>query len=488
MDQEMLEKVTAQYVQNPVTMKIERVACYVRVSTQEQKLHGISLDAQRDTLTRYAKEHGLMIVAWYEDEGVSGRKLIKRRPALQRMLNDAQKGMFDRIIFIKLDRYFRSVGEYYECQKILDINKVTWTATEERYDLTTASGRYWVTQKLAMAEYEADNTGERIKLVNEYKIRTGQPLTGSTGQGIAYTVKTDSEGIKRVVIDQNKKAMNMDYINHFLTHHNKKKAWEYIRDKYNTDVSYNTMARLLTDTKIYGYYKGNPNYCEPLIDEYTWNKIQFISKNNVKETKTRRVYLFTGLLPCPVCGRKMAGTYNNVSTVTKGGKTYRYERGYDYQGYRCVSHNRDSNCAYKTRPNEDKIESTLLEKFNAYMNVYVKSCQIEDAREANSHAAGLVKSLKAERDRLNRIYRKGDMPDAEYDREYDRLTERIKGAESTLKPIESRDLSKYEQLLKSDWKELYSALTKENKRSFWRTYIKALVLDNAGQVKDVIFF
>jgi hypothetical protein len=109
----------------------------------------------------------------------------------------------------------------------------------------------------------------------------------------------------------------------------------------------------------------------------------------------------------------MAGTYNNVSTVTKGGKTYRYERGYDYQGYRCVSHNRDSNCAYKTRPNEDKIESTLLEKFNAYMNVYVKSCQIEDAREANSHAAGLVKSLKAERDRLNRIYRKGDMPDAE---------------------------------------------------------------------------
>jgi hypothetical protein len=57
-----------------------------------------------------------------------------------------------------------------------------------------------------------------------------------------------------------------------------------------------------------------------------------------------------------------------------------------------------------------------------------------------------------------------------------------------LKPIESRDLSKYEQLLKSDWKELYSALTKENKRAFWRTYIKALVLDNAGQVKDVIFF
>lgn len=40
-----------------------------------------------------------------------------------------------------------------------------------------------------MAEYEADNTGERIRLVNEYKVRTGQALTGHNSQGIAFTVK-----------------------------------------------------------------------------------------------------------------------------------------------------------------------------------------------------------------------------------------------------------------------------------------------------------
>ena len=39
--------------------KAERVACYIRVSTQEQKLHGLSLDAQRDTLNHYAKTHHL---------------------------------------------------------------------------------------------------------------------------------------------------------------------------------------------------------------------------------------------------------------------------------------------------------------------------------------------------------------------------------------------------------------------------------------------
>ena len=64
---------------------IETVAAYVRVSTQEQKLHGLSLDAQKMKLQEYADNHNMHIVEWYLDEGVSGRKLIKKRPALQQI-------------------------------------------------------------------------------------------------------------------------------------------------------------------------------------------------------------------------------------------------------------------------------------------------------------------------------------------------------------------------------------------------------------------
>ena len=481
-----IEKIVGQYSQDPTTMKIERVACYIRVSTQEQKLHGISLDAQRDKLTKYAKDHGLMIVGWYEDEGVSGRKLIRRRPALQRMLKDAQKGLFDRIIFIKLDRYFRSVAEYYECQKILEANNVLWTATEEKFDLTSANGRYWVTQKLAMAEYEADQTGERIKLVNEYKIRTGQALIGARCQGIGFTVKKDGEGIKRVVKDEATQDIVMDYINHFLQHYNKRQAFMYVRDKYNSNVSYNSLGKMLVDTKIYGFYRGNPNYCESYVDEYTFNKIQLILKNNIKQGSSRRVYLFSGLIPCPLCGRKMAANFNNVQKVTKRGKTYQYNK--EYYSYRCMNHNVSQDCKFNKRPNEDKIEAELLAKFETFIDMYISASRIEEAEVQNSHAADLVKSLKAERDRLNRMYRKGGIDDNEYDKEIDMLNERIKGAESALAPVEERDLSRYEQLLKSDWKELYSTLTKENKRSFWHKYIKAIVLDPNGKLSDIAFF
>ena len=60
------------------TSYIEEVAAYVRVSTTEQKMHGISIDAQKQKLKEYAENHNMKIVEWYIDEGVSGRKPIAK--------------------------------------------------------------------------------------------------------------------------------------------------------------------------------------------------------------------------------------------------------------------------------------------------------------------------------------------------------------------------------------------------------------------------
>ena len=44
-------------------LSVELVAAYVRVSTQEQKLHGLSLDAQKMKLAEYAEKCGCMVTA-----------------------------------------------------------------------------------------------------------------------------------------------------------------------------------------------------------------------------------------------------------------------------------------------------------------------------------------------------------------------------------------------------------------------------------------
>ncbi len=455
--------------------KVIRVVCYIRVSSQEQKLHGISLDAQRDKLKEYAEKHNLKIVGWYEDEGVSGRKLIKNRPALQRMLKDAQAGKFDRIIFIKLDRFFRSVAEYHECMKI--INPVVWTATEEKYDLTTANGRAFVNMKLTIAELEADQTGERINLVNDYKVKTGQALTGSQRQGFGLCVQK-IDGVKRVVKDPETSHILDDLINHFLTYQNKRQTYLYIMEKYNIDITYIMVSRILSNPKIYGHHRGNDNYCEPYIDKATFDKMQSIIQNNIKTSPNRRVYLFTGLINCPCCGKTLKSKFS----INRLGKEYFH--------YRCHSHSVLKTCDFSKLASEKKIEKDLLDNLDQYINVHLTDIKISDnkADVDNEEITKQIKAIKLEMKNTTTAFRKDRMTEAEYDKEYEELETRLKALESRLEPVNERDLTIYQELLKSDWKGLYGALNKENKRAFWRKYIKEIQVNDDGTFNRVIFF
>lgn len=450
---------------------MEKVAAYIRVSTEEQKLHGISLDAQRDKLTEYAEKHNLKIVEWYADEGVSGRKLIRKRPALQRMLFDAQAKKFDRIIFIKLDRFFRSVAEYHECMKIID--PVVWTATEEKYDLTTANGRAFVNMKLTIAELEADQTGERIKIVNDYKVKSSQPLTGSQSQGLAYTVATVN-GTKRVVPDPNTQDMVNDILSYFLLHQNKTATCKYIYDKYNYPLKISQLNNLLTDSKLYGMYRNNPGYCEPYISKAEWNKIQVALAKNIKRSPSGRVYLFSGLVKCPECNHKLTVLTNNY------GNFY----------YRCNNHFLYHRCDNHAMVSEIQLERELLERFDSFVNAYITNVKVTDSRtDRDNHTVNIrIAEIKTEMKNLTTVFMKGRISEPEYDKVYIELEDELKKLSDKLLPLSERNLSVYEGIINSGWKELYKALNRENKRAFWRKYIKEIVISDDRSIKEIIFF
>jgi len=128
---------------------VQRVALYIRVSTEKQKLHGLSVEAQTAALDAWAKSVGVAVAGHYVDAGISARKKADKRPALQRLLQDVREGRIDLIVFTKLDRWFRNVGEYYKVQEILDDHKVAWRAIHEDYETATApefglQGLTWV--------------------------------------------------------------------------------------------------------------------------------------------------------------------------------------------------------------------------------------------------------------------------------------------------------------------------------------------------------
>lgn len=456
--------------------KIEPVAAYIRVSTTEQKLHGLSLDAQKMKLKEYAKNHDMKIVEWYMDEGVSGRKLIRKRPELQRMINDAKKGNFERIIFIKLDRFFRSVAEYHECMK--EIAPVVWSTTEEDYDLTTANGRMLVNMKLTIAEMEADQTGERIRIVNEYKAATGQPLTGSLPFGWHSEVDTET-GRKKVVKDPEEAQILEDLIQHYLTYQSKRKTVSYLYSKYHISISIHAFGDLLKNTMLYGFYRDNPNYCEPYIDEETFNLIQDIVARNVKENTTEnRVYLFTGLIKCPECGRTLAG---NIHRTNRGEKTYKYKV------YRCPKHRTNGECSFNKIVNESTTEKLLLKNIGQYLeDAKIRSIEVADSGEEKVPKYD-IDEINAELERLNYAWRKGRIKGGieQYDREYDELMEQLELAKSERNEVDIKDFEKIEEVLHSGWETIYKELDEEHKRAFWRGIISSIEVNWTTEVKEI---
>ena len=456
--------------------KIEPVAAYIRVSTTEQKLHGLSLDAQKMKLIAYAKAHGMKIVEWYMDEGVSGRKLIRNRPELQRMINDAQKGKFERIIFIKLDRFFRSVAEYHECMK--QIAPVVWSTTEEQYDLTTANGRMLVNMKLTIAEMEADQTGERIKIVNEYKTATGQPLSGSQPFGWMIA-KDETTGRKKVVKDPDEAPILEELLQHFITYQSKRKAITYLHSKYHISLTQQAFGDLLANTMLYGAYRDNPSYCDAYIDKETFDKIQEIVKRNIKEnTVENRAYLFTGLIKCPHCGRLLAG--NMHTTQREGYKMYKYK------AYRCPKHRMYNACDFKKMIFEVTLEKMLLEN----LEQHVKDAKVRALKIAESGEEKVLKynidEINKEIERLNYSWQKGRIKTIEqYDKQYDELMERLELAQSEKSKTTTIDFEKIEAVLQSDWKEIYKALDDEHKRTFWRNIISSIEIEWEGKVKRI---
>lgn len=458
-------------------LSVELVAAYVRVSTTEQKLHGLSLDAQKMKLTEYAKEHNMKIVEWYIDEGVSGRKLIKNRPELQRMIQDAEQGKFERIIFIKLDRFFRSVAEYHECMK--RIAPVLWTTTEEQYDLTTANGRMLVNMKLTIAEMEADQTGERINIVNEYKTTTGQPLSGSMPFGFKI-VKDTQTGRKKIIRDPEAEPILRDVIQYYMTHQSMKRAVVYLHTKYHVNVPYNSLKKLFKNTMLCGEYRDNPSYCEAYLTREEFDRLQKIITRNVKKNTEHRTYIFSGLLLCPHCGRRLAGnTQPSIKQKTR--------KKYYYKYYRCANHTANGICTFSKRVSEKALERLMLDNIGKYLeNAKIRATQITETETVRVPEIS-VEDIHTQIDRLNYSWQTGKIRTVEqYEKEYAELLEKLEKAEADQIIIPVKDFSKIESVLHSGWKDIYNALDDDHKRAFWRGFIQSINIKWTTDEKEVL--
>lgn len=135
---------------------MRRVALYMRVSTVDQHP-----ETQLHDLRKFAIQRGFAIVEEYTDHGVSGTKA--RRPALDRMLKDANRHHFDVLFVWSCDRLARSTKHFLQVLDELNELGIQFLSQREAIDTDGPLGRAIVVIVSAVAELERSLIVERVR-------------------------------------------------------------------------------------------------------------------------------------------------------------------------------------------------------------------------------------------------------------------------------------------------------------------------------------
>lgn len=155
---------------------------YVRVSTEEQAKHGISLDMQRTKIGRYAELEDMDLVEIVADEGLSG-STIKSRPGIQKVLQMVKRREVDAVIVFKLDRVARNTIEALKIARLMDRKGVALHSICERLDTQSALGRFFFTLMASLAEMERGIISERIRAAMDRKREKGEACNNNPPYG-----------------------------------------------------------------------------------------------------------------------------------------------------------------------------------------------------------------------------------------------------------------------------------------------------------------
>lgn len=426
--------------------------CPGLVSSEEQAKHGLSIETQLDNLREWSSNNNHTIVAEYVDAGISGKKPYTKRPALSQFMDDLSAGMtVDALVFTKLDRFFRSVKLYYQAVDVMDKFKVPWAAIQEDYETVTASGRFKTNIMLAVAENEADRTGERIKVVLDHKFAKGE-WSGKPPRG--YSV------VNKKLVPNEEAQFIKGAFDACLRSGSVVDAKKYFMEN-GIDATYNTVYRIVTKPIYTGSYYGNPNFCEPIVSKEVFDEVQsFLGKRSVRTNNTGRIYLFSGLVHCADCGWVMTGHCN---TTYSPGKQYRY---------RCNNHFNNRICQNGHYVIEYDLEEMMLTKVEAEMQSSVANSETKPKKKASKTVDN---SKKIER--LTELYIDGHISKEEYQKRREALT--------IPQQTTTSSKSKIIALSGLDFRESYQSFTRQQKRAFWKSVVDRIVTD--GENFNVIF-
>jgi len=324
----------------------KKVAIYARVSTTEQAEEGYSIDEQIRVLKEFCEKEGYGVYDEYVDRGISGKN-ITGRPAIKRLLADAEQKKFDIVLVWKMNRLARKSLDLMNIVEQLNSKNIAFRSYTEKYETETPTGKLHFQMMAAIAEYERNNIAENVKMGMIARAKDGQ---WNGGQVMGYdVVEKDSENKKRKqtglqINEQEAKIIRLIFKMYTTGHGYKAIANKINQDGYRTKknktFSLNAIKTIVTNPLYAGYIRYNVrrdwnekrrNNINPnpiivkgehpsIISEETWKIAQKVYKE--RSCKPNRihegVFPLTGIMRCPQCGAGMV--IGRTTNRTKSGE------------------------------------------------------------------------------------------------------------------------------------------------------------------------
>ena len=165
--------------------------------------------------------------------------------------------------------------------------------------------------------------------------------------------------------------------------------------------------------------------------------------------RNKDIYLFTGLLRCPVCGHALVITHSRI----KGNK---------YNYYICRSHTR-GNCTYDIYLPEKEIEESLLDALG------------QETKRCSRKAHKILDILMLEQERLKEQYIKKQVARKEFDIKFNDLYEKIEALQIAER---KSSMSRIRAMNLDDLREYYSLLNKQSRKEFWKTVLVRITISD----------
>lgn len=160
----------------------------VRVSTREQASDGCSLPVQVRECSAYCRQAGIELhptatncdqPGVFADPGISAWKIpIFHRPGFNKLWNHVKPG--DSIVFLSLDRAFRSTKDFIDSWEIFKSHHVTPVFVRNDIRMDTAAGQLWGRTIASFAEYQSAVISERVREANAIRKQYGTTRSKSS--------------------------------------------------------------------------------------------------------------------------------------------------------------------------------------------------------------------------------------------------------------------------------------------------------------------